>query len=96
MKIQRWYVGEWNYHGAPNDLGKWCASSDVTNLEISHAKLLEVLKDLVSESERNQYGGGSPSPEDVRGILAKSPVMDDTPALIAAKAAIAKAEGVQP
>lgn len=43
-KIQRWNVGQWNYHGAPNKYGDWCKYCDVSRLEESHAELLEVVK----------------------------------------------------
>ena len=95
-KLQRWYVGQWNYHGAPNDSGDWCASAEVALLEASRDELLKALENLVSELESNQLGVTSPSPEEVRSVLAKSRVVDETPALIAAKAAIAKAKREEP
>ena len=33
FKLQRWDVGQYNYHGAPSSGGNWCESNDVRKLE---------------------------------------------------------------
>lgn len=44
-KLQRWYVGQYNYSGAPDDYGDWCMYRDVAELEAQ-------IKSLTEENER--------------------------------------------
>lgn len=51
-RLQRWYVGQYNYHGAPDSGGKWCESNDVSELETKYAQLEAINAELKAEIER--------------------------------------------
>lgn len=53
FKLDRWEVGQYNYHGAPDPYGKWCEAQDVAKLEELAAELLFV----VEMAEENYYDG---------------------------------------
>lgn len=78
MRIKRWYVGQYNYHGAPSDSGQWCEYTDVARLERSHSELLKALKLLLAEYEHQVWIGN---------------MSTDRVELDTARVAIAKAEG---
>ena len=50
FKLDRWEVGQYNYHGAPDPYGKWCEAKDVAELEAIANEMYDALDDIIGEA----------------------------------------------